>query len=270
MLEIVEYDNIRKCCKCGGGKVSNYWHRYKDEEGIWDGISYLCDKCSLEHWTIKNGSARKRCKCGKDRVSKNWHRSKDEKGIWDGISYLCDKCSLDRWAQSKGYEDFADYSRERNWNKGISSPMSENEDCCMYLGIHIAERILSKIFEDVERMPINNRGYDFICKKGYKIDVKSATLANRPNGGNRLSFAINYNNIADYFLLIGFDDRESLEPMHIWLFKKDCMMRGKPFHMRKSFSIEDDPVTLEIFSVWELTDKLEKMKECCNKLKNDI
>lgn len=219
---------------------------------------------------VEHGNIRKCCKCGKDRVNRSWHRFKDEKGIWDGISYLCDKCNVDRWAQNKGYKDFADYSRERNWNKGISSPMSENEDCCMYLGIHIAERILSKIFENVMRMPINNRGYDFICKKGYKIDVKSATLVNRPNSNRYWSFHINHNDIADYFLLIGFDDRENLEPMHIWLFKKDEMMRGKPFYMRTSFLITDDPITLEIFGVWELTDKLEKMKECCDNLKNDI
>jgi len=223
MLEIIEYDDIRKCCKCG-----------------------------------------------KDRVNKSWHRFKDEKGVWDKISYLCDKCNVDCWAQSKGYEDFADYARERNWNKGISSPMSENEDCATYLGIHIAERILSKIFENVTRMSINNRGYDFICKKGYKIDVKSATLGNSPNTDNRWYFSINYNDIADYFLLIGFDNRESLEPMHIWLFRKDDMMRGKPFYMRKGFTMVDDPVTLEIYSIWEMTSKLDKMKECCNKLKSSI
>lgn len=269
MLEVVGYEDIRKCCKCGGCKVSNYWHRYKDGEGVWDGISYLCDKCSLEHLAIKNGNVRKCCKCGKDRVNRNWHRFKDKEGIWDGISYLCDKCSLDRWAQSKGYEDFADYSRERNWNKGISSPMSENEDCAVYLGIHIAERVLSKVFEDVKRMSINNHGFDFICKKGYKIDVKSATV-NRPTSNGAWSFGINHNDIADYFLLIGFDDRENLEPMHIWLFKKDEMIRGKPFHMRKGFSMEDNPINLEVYNPWELTDKLEKMKECCDKLKSDI
>lgn len=217
---------------------------------------------------VENGNMKICRKCGKDKSVR--YRYRDEKGIWDGVSYICCKCNNDRWAISKGYKNYSEYLTERNWNTGKSSPMSENEDCSMYLGAHVAERVLSKIFEDVKRMPINNHGFDFICKKGYKIDVKSATLANRPSTYGHWSFGINYNDIADYFLLIGFDDRENLEPMHIWLFKKDEMMRGKPFYMRKSFSMEDSTVNSEVYSIWEMTDKLEKMKECCDKLKSDI
>lgn len=38
-------------------------------------------------------------------------------------------------------------------------PASENKQCPAFLGVHVAERVLSKVFKDVKRMPPNNRGY---------------------------------------------------------------------------------------------------------------
>ncbi len=54
--------------------------------------------------------------------------------------------------------------------------MSDNRECSSFLGCHIAEQVLSKTFKDVEIMPPSNPGYDFICNKGKKIDVKSSCL----------------------------------------------------------------------------------------------
>ena len=61
-------------------------------------------------------------------------------------------------------------------------------------------------------MPPKNRGFDFICSNGYKIDVKSSTLHD-----NRWGFYIRYNTIADYFLCLAFDNRNDLNPQHLWL-----------------------------------------------------
>ena len=37
-----------------------------------------------------------------------------------------------------------------------------------FLGCYIGERIFSHVFKDVQRMSLNNKGYDIICNKGFK------------------------------------------------------------------------------------------------------
>ena len=93
--------------------------------------------------------------------------------------------------------------------------MENNKSCSQYLGIHIAERILSHIFHNVEQMPYNNPGYDLICGNGYKIDVKS--VCHVKDIPNKWNFPIRRNKIPDYFLCLAFDNREDLNPKHIWL-----------------------------------------------------
>lgn len=96
----------------------------------------------------------------------------------------------------------------------ISHVGNENKSCSNYLGIYISEQILSYIYINVKRMPHNNIGYDFICGKGYKVDVKSS--CERKNY-NTWEFGIHKNKIADYFLCLAFDNRDDLNPKHIWL-----------------------------------------------------
>jgi hypothetical protein len=99
--------------------------------------------------------------------------------------------------------------------------MSENKVCAVYLGVHVAEKMLSKIFKDVETMPYGNPGYDFICNKGKKIDVKAACMSKNSSGNNTWWFNINRNTVPDHFLFIVFDNRENLNPLHIWLVPAD-------------------------------------------------
>lgn len=98
-----------------------------------------------------------------------------------------------------------------------TKPMSENRDCSMFLGVHVAERVLSRVFKDVQTMPMNHRGHDFICNRGKKIDVKSSTTLRHATRSNRWQFDIRRNTIADYFLCIAFNNRDELTPIHIWL-----------------------------------------------------
>lgn len=192
-------------------------------------------------------------------------------------------------AKEKGFKNYAERQNESNWNKGISSPMSENENCPQYLGIHIAEMkiakiILSTIFGYVEEMRYGNPKFDFICTspklefinknptfkliedKEYKVDIKSSRL----NSHSRQSwlFYTNYNNVADYFLLIGFDDEfdddDKLCPMHIWLFKRDEIIRRKEFYRRKGFGITNKTYYLSELNIYELKDELELLKESIN------
>jgi hypothetical protein len=100
------------------------------------------------------------------------------------------------------------------WNrKNGAKPMNENKECSSFLGVHVAERVLSNVFKDVERMPMNNPGYDFICNRGKRIDVKSACMSSRGSW----YYKIACNKVADYFLFIAFDSREKLNPIHLWL-----------------------------------------------------
>ena len=51
-----------------------------------------------------------------------------------------------------------------------------NRESSNFLGVDIAEHMLSLVFNNVELMPMNHPGYDFICNHGKKIDVKSACM----------------------------------------------------------------------------------------------
>lgn len=181
----------------------------------------------------------------------------------------------DSLAKKWGYKNFAEYVRESRWNEGIRSPMSENEDCSQYLGIYIGEIVLSDIFDSVARMPNNNHGYDWICKNGYKIDIKTATL---DKGTNYWKFNIRYNNIADYFLLVGFDDIHGLNPIHIWLIGKNELIRKRvgngyimeKFYKRSGIQIYNDLKSSIYLQRYEWCDKLGKLKNLCESLKATI
>ena len=179
-------------------------------------------------------------------------------------------------AKKGGYEDNAERQREYRYNTGQCMPMSENKDCAQYLGIHIAERVLAHIFkkENVERKPYGHKGYDFICGKGKKVDVKSSSFHSYMNGW---LFQINNNEIAEYFLLLALSERyygvvaddEKLKPMCIWLVPKDAIFirRGgtKEFWDRVGIWIKNTPEGLREFEKYELKEGLEHLIECCEK-----
>jgi len=189
---------------------------------------------------------------------------------------------LNYWAQQKGFKDYMDYLNYSSTKKGFKNyneyalynlhkrgkckPFSENKECADYLGIHIAERILSKIFQNVDRMPNCNPGYDFICNKGYKIDVKSACLFK-----SKWLFHIYNNKIADYFLLLAFDNRTDLNPIHMWLIRNNEIINTRRtsciINEKLGVTIYNSNYGLSIYSKYEINDKLDKVKLCCNELK---
>jgi hypothetical protein len=131
-------------------------------------------------------------------------------------SNLCRTCNtkkVTKW-RTNNYEKV---DKNRRKNSG-SLPMSQNKSCSSYLGIHVAEQVLSKTFKDVEVMPHGNPGFDFFCNHGKKIDVKSGCILNRKYSHNNMwSFHIGKNKIPDYFLCIAFDNRADLNPLYLWL-----------------------------------------------------
>jgi hypothetical protein len=95
-------------------------------------------------------------------------------------------------------------------------------DSSTYLGIHIAEKKLMEVFENAKRMPYANPGYDFICGKGFKIDVKASCRRYRKGRKGEIiipfwQFNIDKNTMADYFFCIAYTDRISQKIEHIWL-----------------------------------------------------
>jgi len=187
-----------------------------------------------------------------------------ESGIRLEATYRCSKCNqnlnaakfcvsgdpsrpVQRWckdcfrAWGKEYNQRPDVKRhnaitqrEYCWKVGIHSPITERKETSPYLG-NLAEEVLSRYFENVVRMPNNNPGFDFICKRGYKIDVKSACLLHANDGrSDAWNFHIRKNKIADKFLCIALRDRKSFSAEHIWL------IDGQHVSNRKKISIREN------------------------------
>lgn len=193
-----------------------------------------------------------------------------------------------RCSQRLGYKDRNERYREKCYNKGIFGPMSENEGCADYFGKYIGEelfkRFLSTIFEHVEHMNYKNKGFDFICKnprqefiniyqhlmlernKEYRIQLKMKCLVDQ---GRYWKFWIEHNNIIDYFILVGWDNREYLNILHIWIFHKDNIVKEEKFWKRDSVTITNKPEYLAKFGEYKL--KNEKVpKELLQKLKEEF
>ncbi len=170
---------------------------------------------------------------------------------------------LDMLAKKRGYKSHSEYCSEIKYENGECVPFSKNKECPLYLGVHIAERILPLIFDNVERMPYGNRGYDFICINGYKIDVKSSSL----RSNNLWMFGIRKNKIADYFLMIAFDNRYDLNVMNIWLVKNNKIIRGGKLNERVGFGIMNNKKSLRKLKEYEITDKLDNIQKVCNEFR---
>lgn len=127
-----------------------------------------------------------------------------------------------------------------------------NPKCPTYLGCEVAEKVLSNVFKDVKVMKPNNPGYDLVCNKGKKIDVKSSCL--RENGW---LFRIRKNTTADFFLCIAFDNRKSLTPLHLWLIPSDEVKDKKAIGIR--------PNTIHKWDKFK--QDISETLQCCNQMK---
>ncbi len=105
-------------------------------------------------------------------------------------------------------------------------------------------------------MPPNNHGFDFYCGKVHKVDVKSSANGDK---NDSWSFGIRKNAIADYFLCIAFDNRDDLNPEHLWLIPGNDVNHLVHLGISKS--------TISKWSQYE--QPLDKVLACCNKMKGD-
>jgi len=182
-------------------------------------------------------------------LGENWYES-----IKKSHNYVCKKCINARSAQwqSKNREKRNENHRNSRYKHGVK-PMSENRECAPFLGVYVAERVLANTFKDVKVMPYANPGYDFVCNKGKKIDVKSACISKQGNW----MFTISKNKIADYFLCIAFDNRKNVNPLHIWLLPSDLVS--------DKIGTRISPSTIDKWDEYKLD--ITKTVRCCNKMK---
>jgi len=124
-----------------------------------------------------------------------------------------------QWKQDhpdKYQERQARYNQHRRERPGHTQ-MADNPKCTLYLGYFISETVLSREFKNVKRMPVTHPGYDFECNRHFKIDAKSSCLVNASRGGSYWQFTIKCNKVPHFYLLIAWDNRDNLNPIHIWL-----------------------------------------------------
>ena len=160
------------------------------------------------------------------------------------------------------YKSNKDYirSRKNDWmhKTGRTRPLKLANDCGPYLGIYIAEQVISQYFENVQRSPMGTPGYDIICKNGYKIDVKSSCITNKKNTPGWV-FNTRYNIIADYFVCLAFNNRYDLSPIHIWIIPNSNLM------YKSSITITNSEKILKKWSKYEKP--IGKVIECCDLMK---
>lgn len=182
--------------------------------------------------------------------------------------YICRDCSQSRRRlprrryQRDYYRKNHEHciNRDRDWrhSTGRQKPMSENKTCASFLGVYVTEGVLSSVFKDVQRMPYGNIGFDFICCHDKKIDVKSSCRHCSKSRTDYWLFAIKRNTVADYFLCLAFNNRDDLEPEHIWL------IPGGDVNDRTGVAISVN--TLDKWSQYE--QPIDNVLACCNILKD--
>ena len=184
---------------------------------------------------------------------------------------------------------FAEYDKKLDHNTYGSLPQEENIDCPLYFGQYIEEKYVSQIFEDpvpftfpideLGRITDTRKPYDFLCKQGFKIKHVASCLRTRKSDNKEIDvgsdrkywgWLIRRNPIPDYWMISGWDNRESLEPLFVWMIKGHeefltQMMydKGHQFYDRDSFTIYFNEKGIKKMKKYEVTDKLDQLKDVC-------
>ena len=205
-------------------------------------------------------------KCTVCDISKPLDEFHNDKSRKDGKFPHCKKCKekyrcnhpeIGIKSCIKYRKTHVDVIRERRRQKSDGHSMYENKKCSHYLGIVIGERLVRHLFNNVEVMPFGNLKFDFICNRGKKIDVKTKCMYKRENGNIRWKFQIKKNKIADFFILVAFDNRNDLNPLHLW------MIPGNEINHQNSLSISVS--TIHKWDKWKRD--INDAQICCAEMK---
>jgi hypothetical protein len=184
--------------------------------------------------------------CGHCKINKPVSEFSKDNHQDDGLNNKCRACCKEAWQAFSS-------------RKYGAKPFAENKQCSQYLGIHVAERLLRHLFKDVQTMPLHNHGYDFICNRGFKVDAKSSVAYHRTKNGKQWQFNIEHNIIADYFLCLAFDNREDLNPVHLWL------IPGSSLNHLQTASVGENTI-----SKWSQYERpIDGVLSCCNAMKEE-
>ena len=197
--------------------------------------------------------------------------------------YLRRKKTTEKLRLNCGYGTY--YSRI---SKG-HMPMDENPDCPLYFGEYIEKKYVMTIFEDVipfespkneyGRLLDNHKKYDWICKNEKKIKHIASCVrlddSHIYKNGDRIpyfGYSIRRNKVPDYYMLSGWDNRESLEPQFVWLVnnKEDFRTQYgyRKFWRTETFLIYITKKGISRMEKYEMNNILEKLKDSCMNSKN--
>ena len=232
------------CSKCGEKKPLEEFNKYKRKK---DGLNTTCRNCSnkyareyyrnnIEHRKKKH---KEHYQNHKERINKRNKKYKENH----------------KEEASKQNKEW--YERTGRQQKGKTS-MYKDKSCTAYLGIVVAERLCRHLFKDVQVMSYGNPKFDFICNHGKKIDVKSACITIQNNKYPRWLFRIRKNVTADFFILVAFDNRTDLNPLHLW------MIPGHEINQQGNVSIS--PSTIHKWDKWKMD--INGAQICCTEMKN--
>lgn len=192
------------------------------------------------------------CRMCDNNKSRNYYKEHQKEQLEKSRSYNRDH-----------HEEIAKYRKIQYENGGREKQgkisMYENKLCSQYLGIVIGERLCRHLFKNVEVMPMHNPGYDIVCNKGMKIDVKSVCITLNNKKYPHWAFDIRKNITADYFILVAFDNRTDLNPLHLW------MIPGHVLNDKSGTSI-----SLSTIHKWDKYKKdINDAKLCCAEIKRE-
>jgi len=218
----------KTCSKCHKTKPLDEFYNHKKTR---DGKTTECKECSKKYQRKYNQEHKERINTRNQKYKKEHKREASK--------------------QNKEW-----YERTGRQQKGKIS-MYEDKLCPAYLGIVIAERLVRHLFNDVEVMPYGNPGFDFICNKGKKIDVKSSCTQISPEKYVRWKFVVDHNITTDFFILVAFDNRTDINPLYLW------MIPGKEVNDQGSISIS--PSTIHKWDKWKRD--INDAQICCTEMK---
>ena len=175
-----------------------------------------------------------------------------DKSSKDGKRSICKECNKEK---CKDYYYHGGGREKQGWKS-----MYKNKSSPQFIGIVVAERLIKHLFNDFEMMPPNFPGYDAVCNKGKKINIKASTAHMQQNKNSVTStwlFAIRKNKVPDFYLLMAFDDTIDLNPLNVWL------VRGSEINNQTGVRISSS--TIHKWDKWKMD--LNDARMCCDLMK---
>lgn len=147
-------------------------------------------------------------------------------------------------AQKSGFKNSTEKIKKWRHETGRSIPIDDKE-CPLWFG-DFTENLMIRRYPDAIKMPYNNKGFDYLWHDT-KIDHKGRCLRYIKGKSPAWNFGILFNNSARKFVLSGWDNRESINPIYAWEFDGDDIVRGDSFWKRTGFYISNTPEGLKQF-----------------------